>query len=289
MARPIKHGLSYFPLDVSFFDDAKIRTLLRGSGPYAVVSYLYILSLVYKDGYYIKMSKDELVDELMTLLNMGNVRVRRRKVELVVHDMLALRLIDRECLETYNLITSVGIQKQYLLSKSRSKAEIQEFDLLSRKEKDDVSSFLARLENDEERVNVAITPVNDAISTQNKNKNKNKKENKKSDKEDICDKGKSPLEIVPNFEKLTYYTKYLIMHEGISPYDADIPFIDSFFVELEMEESYEDLIDVVRYVNDQMISRKNEIGRSIAYLKEAVMDGLYKKHNPPISWLEEER
>ena len=55
MARPIKEGLAYFPMDVGFFEDSKIRILRARFGPEGVMVYLYYICSIYGDkGYYCK-------------------------------------------------------------------------------------------------------------------------------------------------------------------------------------------------------------------------------------------
>ena len=60
MARPFKKGLSYFPLDVKFFDDPKNPRINNGSGLSRIVVYLRILTLVYQEGYYLEISVQSL-------------------------------------------------------------------------------------------------------------------------------------------------------------------------------------------------------------------------------------
>ena len=43
MARPKKNGLSYFPLDVDFFEDPKIKILRARYGRDGIVFYIYLL------------------------------------------------------------------------------------------------------------------------------------------------------------------------------------------------------------------------------------------------------
>ena len=60
MARPRKEGLDYFSLDVDFFEDVKIRVLKGGLGNDGVLTYIYLLTKIYKNGYYIDKT-DEMI------------------------------------------------------------------------------------------------------------------------------------------------------------------------------------------------------------------------------------
>lgn len=44
MARPMKNGLTYFPFDVDFFTDKKIKRLRAKYGADGIAVYMYLLS-----------------------------------------------------------------------------------------------------------------------------------------------------------------------------------------------------------------------------------------------------
>ena len=48
MARPLKKGLAYFPMDVDFFLDPKIANLLIRHGPLGVTTYIALLTMIYR-------------------------------------------------------------------------------------------------------------------------------------------------------------------------------------------------------------------------------------------------
>ena len=52
MGRNVKKGLDYFPFDVDFFQDIKIRKLIKYQRGKAVTVYALLLCLIYKNGYY---------------------------------------------------------------------------------------------------------------------------------------------------------------------------------------------------------------------------------------------
>lgn len=51
MGRNVKKGLDYFPFDVDFFQDIKIRKLIKYQRGKAVTVYALLLCLIYKNGY----------------------------------------------------------------------------------------------------------------------------------------------------------------------------------------------------------------------------------------------
>lgn len=58
MARPKSDGLSYFPFDVDFFSDIKIKSLRAHFGADGIALYIYCLCEIYRSGYCVKISED---------------------------------------------------------------------------------------------------------------------------------------------------------------------------------------------------------------------------------------
>ena len=67
MARPKKTGLDYFPLDVDFFTNKKIKILRAKYGIDGIAVFMFLLCEIYKNGYFIIWDDDYkavLADEL---------------------------------------------------------------------------------------------------------------------------------------------------------------------------------------------------------------------------------
>ena len=89
MARPIKKGLSYFPLDVDFFRDRKIKTLKGRFGADGITLYLYILCEVYREnGYYLSIDED-FMDIAADELNFSS-----EKIGLILNFLLERSMFD---------------------------------------------------------------------------------------------------------------------------------------------------------------------------------------------------
>ena len=58
MARTIKKGLDYFPFDVDFFQDIRIRKLIKYQGGKAITVYALLLCNIYRNGYYAEWDKE---------------------------------------------------------------------------------------------------------------------------------------------------------------------------------------------------------------------------------------
>lgn len=132
MARQQKDGLDYFPLDVDFFEDEKIKILRARYGADGISLYIYLLCRIYKKGYYIKVDNDfEYI--LSADLNMGADKVRQ-----VLTFLLSRSLFDSTLFQSDAVLTSTGIQRRFQLAvKERAKknpVKVGRFWLLEKEE-----------------------------------------------------------------------------------------------------------------------------------------------------------
>ena len=58
MGRNKKIGLDYFPFDIDFFQDLRIRKLIKYQGGKAVTVYALLLCNIYKQGYYMRWDEE---------------------------------------------------------------------------------------------------------------------------------------------------------------------------------------------------------------------------------------
>lgn len=157
MGRPQKIKLDYFPLDCGFFQDERIIALRREHGALGIVTYIFLLTKVYDNGYYLKIPSIESFAQTIAE-NIGSNREPTAKVAThvvrVIRYMAEIDLISRQHLKV-NCITGVRIQEQYAKSKERygGRALIKEFSCL-----DDDYSFPIILE-DKTAVSAAKTAV----------------------------------------------------------------------------------------------------------------------------------
>lgn len=113
MARPKKQGLDYFPLDVDFFQDRKIKRLRNDYGDTAISIYLFLLCEIYRDKGYYLVFDDDMLDDLVSTFGKSEDYI------LQVINFLCLRsLLDSKLFVSDKVITSAAIQKQYQRIKS---------------------------------------------------------------------------------------------------------------------------------------------------------------------------
>lgn len=116
MARPIKQGLSYFPFDVSFFSDRKVRKIIRGCGPGSPTILICLLCNIYEDqGYYI------LWDEELPFDIADTVGVSEGAVKELIKKAVDVDFFDKEMFEKEHILTSRGIQSRFIESTRKRK------------------------------------------------------------------------------------------------------------------------------------------------------------------------
>ena len=108
MARPQKEGLDYFPLDVGFFSDRKVKIIKARYGADGLAVYLYILCEIYKDkGYYLK-TDDDFIYTISDDLNMSY-----EKIGQILNFLLERSLFDDTLFKSDKVLSSRGIQARF--------------------------------------------------------------------------------------------------------------------------------------------------------------------------------
>ena len=132
MARLRKDGLNYFPLDVDFFDDEKIKILEARYGADGITLYLYLLCRIYRQGYYIQVNED------FEYLVSAGLKMGADKVKQVLTFLLSRSLFDNTLFQSDAVLTSAGIQKRWQIAKKeaarKTPIEVGRFWLLKREE-----------------------------------------------------------------------------------------------------------------------------------------------------------
>ena len=108
MARPLKKGLEYFPIDTNFFSDVKIRKISRACGPSSISILICLLCNIYKDeGYYIGWDED------LPFVVADSVGTTEGAVIEVVKKAVQVDFFDKEMFEKHQILTSRGIQSRF--------------------------------------------------------------------------------------------------------------------------------------------------------------------------------
>lgn len=108
MARTAKQGLGYFPFDIDFFQDLRIRKLIKYQGGKAITVYALLLCFIYRDGYYIKWD-EELPFKISEQTGFDEAYIRE-----VITCCLNIGLFSKELYKSESVLTSKGIQVRYM-------------------------------------------------------------------------------------------------------------------------------------------------------------------------------
>lgn len=139
MARPIKKGLSYFPFDVDFFDDKKIKTLKGRFGADGITLYLYILCEIYRENGYYLCIDEEFMDYAADELNFSS-----EKIGQIMNFLLERSLFIDKLFKSDKVLTAHGIQMRFqeAVKKRRQTTTVEKkFWVLSEEETESFISY----------------------------------------------------------------------------------------------------------------------------------------------------
>ena len=187
MPRPPKRGLDYFGKDVDFYEDFKIIDLLSEHGPVGVVIYDFLLTQIYKNGYYLELPIDKAA--LLAVRAVGSRWLKKDQAINVIHYCGDIGLFRVDLLDA-GIFTSAGIQKRYAEVTSKRVINRKEYWVLDAENQEMkekcaepvLSAPFFRVSEEETPVSGAETPVSDA-EMQQKKKKKEKQEKKEKEKD----------------------------------------------------------------------------------------------------------
>ncbi len=183
MARPTKDGINYFPMDVGFLQDKKVRLIKGEFGAKGVLVLLQLLCSIYGENGYFKQWDE---DDCLLMSEGVDGDAPAQLIQEVVQGCVRRSIFDDRVYDVFGVLTSRGIQRRYLRAVSTyENIDIyEEYWLLNIDDKKDVPAGISKkitfkkvsLKNNPNKIQ--INPVN----LQN-NPPKEKKENKKKEKE----------------------------------------------------------------------------------------------------------
>ena len=230
MARTCKSGLDYFPFDVSFFDDDKIKLIEAEFGGKGVEITIRILTKIYKEGYYYKWGDDQ-------CLLFAGTRFDPKFVNEVVVGLVKRQFFDKKCFAVYGILTSNGIQKRYFDAVRRYKKVyiISEYLLVN----------ITDLNNaDINSINVDINSQNAYSCTHNESESESNNESE-SEREIIPSPEVQKIismntekEIKPVFKEISTDTRWLeviAMNYKLKSVDRALDYLEKFMNKLRCE------------------------------------------------------
>src|SRR5699024_10685153 len=160
VARPLKQGVDYFPLDVYLDDKFKFIEIKYKLEGFAIL--VKLMQRIYSQGYWCRWTDDEL------LLFSDEIRADTQLVKDVVSECLERVIFNKHLYDSFNILTSKGIQKRYKeIVRRRKEVEVTEEYLL-------IDNIL----NVNDVNNPSSSEQDDGKSTQRKGKESKGNENK---------------------------------------------------------------------------------------------------------------
>ena len=170
MARPVKEGLEYFPLDCDIDQDDKVALIEAQHGIKGFGVVIKLLMKIYKNGYFYEWTEKE------QLLFSKRVNVDINEVNVIINDLIKWNFFNEELFRSKKILTSNGIQKRYLAAVGRrQKVKILKEYLLLDDETINVYKNLVIVD-----INPSSEGVNVDIGTQSKVKKSKVKESKEN-------------------------------------------------------------------------------------------------------------
>jgi len=108
MARPLKTGLDYFPLDVVLDDNIELIEAEHGIQGFAILIKLW--QKIYANGYFIEWDNDNIM--LFSKRNTIDVKI----INSVVNSCIERGVFDSKIYKKHLVLTSYAIQKRYLIA-----------------------------------------------------------------------------------------------------------------------------------------------------------------------------
>lgn len=215
MARPQREGLDYFPI-VTTFDD-KIDLIIAEFGPEGLGIIIGLFQKIYSNGYYMNWDEDTLM-----LFATKHINTDITRVNAVLMRSLDRNIFNKELYDKYNILTSSGIQKQFLKickdCRRKSVQFIKDYCLI--KQTDKLYGVITELIS----INVEETLINDVESTQREREREREIESKEKEKEQ---KAETPSPLSQNKKVVELCTYYSEIKPGQSILE-EIPVLEDF-------------------------------------------------------------
>lgn len=292
MARLNKKGLVYFPLEVDFFTDRKIRRLNIRTNYVGGQIYLFILTLIYQNSYYIETTIDDLTEDIISAFPDKDI-FTFDFVKKVIETCIEIELFDKK-LAGKGVFTSKGIQKQYLLSTKRRKdVDTSSHWILDLFEEAEVRIKIKEDEIEQNDDNNSIQENNCIHNVNNNNDNvcnnsveldncehnvdqstQSKSKSKKKKKREIDKIDKNDKTNLYGLPSLHYLTKVLIKNDYIDDYCLDIPKYNSLFEELCRAYDFDNVCIATNYLIQYSKHADPPIDYPYAFFSTSIMNAL---------------
>lgn len=268
MARPFKQGLEYFPWDVHAFDDPKLKSLNYQYGPYGTTIYIRILNLVYGEGYYLEIPLDELA--ILLHQEIGPHWIKVDKILEIIRGCVELRLFER-ALFLQGVITSISIQKQFILSTRRRKnVHNDKYWLLDSETMEQLGVLLSMQKNEDNFIKALVNVDNNSVNVDIKKQSKKESKRDKKIKEDKS---------IYGYPKMHFLTKLLIQRKYIEEFNGDVLRYNDLFESAILTYGYENVLSGTNYIISYAKDPNPEINDHFNFMKTSLLNNLERFKN----------
>ena len=185
MARPKKNGLDYFPFDVDFFSNRKIKRLRAAYGSGGGEVYLYLLCEIYRNGYYTVYDSDLELDIAATL-SMPLNTVKQIMNYLFSRSLLEVR--ESKLAEPVKAITAASVQRRFQAARKGAKRDFDVAEGLWVLAPDETESFIkVRRKNEDTGETTGNSGKNSSENGNNTTKESREKESKANESKPAAD------------------------------------------------------------------------------------------------------
>lgn len=261
MARPIKEGLDYFPLDVDFHNDEKIEIISGEFGVKGEAIAIRLLCAIYRQGYFIKWS-EALKYKLAKQTGLSANLIQEVLTRLVKWDFFNETLFNSSA-----VLTSRGIQKRYKQITKKRKFEAQDYWILDAAEFPLVSAA-------ETIVNSEETRVNSQKSAQSKVKETKVKETKEEEEEKppSSSSSKNTFDVSDFFPEHEAPMPEVVLGEGKDIYNQLLKALNKISLSPEEILIGEKLLSAGCTYEDIEVARKEKNKNNLKYLRNIVCE-----------------
>ncbi len=230
MARPLKDGLDYFPLDVGFLGDKKVKLIKAEFGPAAVMIIIGLLAKIYSEnGYYKQWDED---DCYLLSEDLGS-GCTPELVDEVVQGCVRRSFFDERVFDVFGVLTSPGIQRRYYAAVAdRSNiTAVKDFFLLDLSNQKDIQERVRKKLTfiTESQPKNSINRQKTGVNQPNNSQSKVKQSKAKDSKEEMCATPEvaPPAEVTPVITlPLVDKTDYPVTADQIKEWSELYPAVD---------------------------------------------------------------
>lgn len=230
MARPLKDGVDYFPLDTDFLQDDKVRLIKSEFGAKGILILIALFSEIYRGDGYFKVWNNDCCLLMADAVGCGIVP---ENITQVVQGCLRRSIFDDGVFQMFGILTSAGIQRRYIrMFPSRKQIFIvKEYWLLDGNDEKDVpASILNKLTFKSLKNDFMPNKNNgnpDKTGFKPQSKVKESKGNKRKEKDDMSEPAEAASDRQPFISiTLNDQSEYPVYQDQVDSWSQLYPAVD---------------------------------------------------------------